>query len=403
MEETAQRMRLLFVDDSSLMRKASVTMLKEEFDVITAGDGLAGWKLLQADPSIQIVFTDLSMPVMDGHELLARIRKHDTGINTLPVILMTSVDNDETARISALEMGATDFIAKPFNATHLLARARAHANHLRETSKLREQVSIDPVSGLANKHGFIEGLKQNLAYAKRHEQSISVVMIEVDNFEAQLQQYGKTFTEGLTVHVGKIISHYIRREDTAARISDAEFALVLPTCKLANGKMLADRIRARISSTPVYHDGSSITVSISAGALAPASQAELSAASVMRACRRLLDSALESGGDRVAADQDNDGDCASGPDPAHGRAVESLEDAQAMAGEAGMPPGSMAGGEQTPQPGRGVDRVLAWVEQGNKAAAIAQLPGVMDRMIPLFRLLTQRQRQQLINFLQRLD
>src|SRR5437660_3449882 len=122
--------RVIVIDDSKVIRNAARKMLGVEFDVITAEDGEDGWAQIQRDASIQVVFTDLVMPGMNGYELLRDIRTAvDARIRSLPVIVVTGIEDDEVARVRALELGATDFITKPFTTIDLLARARAHASH----------------------------------------------------------------------------------------------------------------------------------------------------------------------------------------------------------------------------------------------------------------------------------
>src|SRR5688572_19007606 len=160
-----KKARLLVADDSKLMRKAAVKMLGDEFDIVLAEDGQQAWIQLESDPTIQVLFTDLNMPVCDGYELLGRVRDSgDVAISTLPVIVMTGAENDEDARMKALEAGATDFITKPFSGSDLLARARAHASHRQQTAKLESQSTIDALTGLCNKAGFLQRLHQDLAY-----------------------------------------------------------------------------------------------------------------------------------------------------------------------------------------------------------------------------------------------
>ena len=142
--DSGAKARILMVDDSKLMRKAAVKMLGEEFDVVTADDGAQAWQMVGEDQTIQVVFSDLNMPVSDGYELLRRVRASaDAGIQTLPLIIVTGAENDEAARMKALDMGATDFITKPFSTTDLVARARAHANNQRITRQLTARESIE--------------------------------------------------------------------------------------------------------------------------------------------------------------------------------------------------------------------------------------------------------------------
>src|SRR5690349_14858119 len=144
--------RVLVVDDSKVIRNAARKMLGAEFDVVIAEDGSEAWSILENDPAIQVVFTDLVMPGLNGYELLRDIRTAvDPRLRALPVIVVTGVDEDEVARVRALELGATDFVTKPFTSIDLLARARAHASHQRETTQLRAQTTLDQLTGLPNK------------------------------------------------------------------------------------------------------------------------------------------------------------------------------------------------------------------------------------------------------------
>ena len=130
--------RILFVDDSKVMLKTAAKILKAEFEVITAVDGNDAWAKLEKDHDIQVLFTDINMPDCDGYELLKFVRtSDDPGLNAMPVILVTGADDDQTARQTALDRGATDFINKKSLGEELLPRARAHARYQRISRKLR--------------------------------------------------------------------------------------------------------------------------------------------------------------------------------------------------------------------------------------------------------------------------
>src|SRR5262245_27330687 len=120
--------------------------------------------------------------------------------------------------MKALDAGATDFITKPFTGSDLLARARAHVSHRKQTAKLESQTTLDALTGLANKAGFQQRLQQDLAYARRHLQPMCVVRIELDDFRRLFLGYGREVAEGLLLRVAKMLQARIRKEDTAARI-----------------------------------------------------------------------------------------------------------------------------------------------------------------------------------------
>ena len=295
-EASAARTRILLVDDSVLMRKAASKMLGDEFDIVTASDGMEAWVTLQGDPAIQVVFTDLSMPRLDGFGLLARIRTaEDEGTNNMPVIVVTGADDDESARKKALDRGATDFITKPFTSVDLLARARAHANYRRIARRLEQQSTRDPLTGLENKAGFLDRLQQDLAYMHRHGQPLSVVRMEIDGFKDLFLRHGKLVAEDLLQHVAQTLRQSIRKEDSVGRIGLSGFALALPAGQFEGSRGLIERIRHQIA----MGQGGGIAVTVSAAVLSPATSEPLEAPDVMRACEDLLQQALKSGGNCV--------------------------------------------------------------------------------------------------------
>lgn len=376
------KIRVLLVDDSKVMRKAAVKMLADEFDVVTAEDGVDGWRQLEGDPSILVVFSDLSMPKLDGYGLLKKIRTaEDQGIHNIPVIIVTGAENDDAAREKALDMGATDFITKPFNSTDLLARARAHAKYQRVTRQLTEQIAIDPLTGLASKATFTERLKQDISFAKRHQQPLSVVRLEVDDFKKIFLGNGKDVADTIVMHVARIIRTRIRKEDTAARIGLAHFAISLPTGQHDGAKGLADRIRAEIAAHPLNLGGKPLRVTASAGVLTPDAHPGLTAMTAMEECQQVLDAAIKAGGNRVFGDSDV-----------------RRQKTDVLLPSRPVPP-------QKPElmPGEvRIDEAIAQVERGETAKAVEQLPAILKRLLPLLKLMNERQRQQLIQFLQKL-
>jgi diguanylate cyclase (GGDEF)-like protein len=381
------RTRILVVDDSRLMRKAAQKMLGDEFDVVLAEDGEEAWTLLNQDNSVQVVFSDLHMPRTDGYELLRRIRAAEaSGLQSLPVIIVTGADNDETARMQALDMGATDFIAKPFTTTDLVARARAHANNQRITRQLQAQSTLDGLTGLANKAGFLERLQQDIAYARRHQQPLSVVRLEIDEFRRFFLYYGRDVAESLVLQVARLVRARIRKEDTAARIGLGGFALSLPGGGVAGIENMLDRLRAEMALQPPLDDqGEAIPVLLRSVVLDAELVASDGAQSVFDQCQALLDAPPGSQPEAPPAPQPMP-DAAAEP-PAAEEAVEADSDP-----------------DTGPAPAHPllVDPLLAQLEAGNPRPLAEKLPQVIGRLLPLFRLLGPKQRAQLIQFLQRL-
>ena len=373
--------RVLVVDDSKVIRNAARKMLGAEFDVVLAEDGADAWSMLENDASIEVVFTDLIMPGMNGFELLRDIRTAaDARLRAMPVIVVTGIEDDEVARVRALELGATDFITKPFTTIDLLARARAHASHQREAAQLRAQTTLDQLTGLPNKAGFLDRLQQDMAYARRHQQELTLVRIEIEDLRSIFLQRGKDTAERLLLQVAKSLRAAIRKEDSAGRIALGGFALSLPAGERQGVERMVARLRAELGEQSAQIAAG--TVKFSTGVSRPPLETGLSAQEALDQCQPTL-------ADAAGAE------LAPAPIPVTIAAAPTVSSVSAPPAAAPItaPPAA------APVPLL-LDPLLAQIERGNPQPAIAGMPLILRRLLPLLRLLSPTQRDGLIRFLQ---
>lgn len=111
-------MRILVIDDNAQVRKMlSSFLMKNRHQVISAKDGKEGWEIIkEEDSSLDLIFADVKMPVMNGLELLEKIRQNELDI---PIIIMTGYAVIELT-LKAFKLGAFDFLTKPFEFDSLL-------------------------------------------------------------------------------------------------------------------------------------------------------------------------------------------------------------------------------------------------------------------------------------------
>lgn len=239
------RPRILFVDDSKLMRLSGRKILIENFDIVLAEDAAEARRLLDQDPTIQLMFSDLNMPGQSGYELLAELRaSSDQRLSALPVIIITGTENQETERQRALKLGATDFIGKPFRASELTARARAHATHEEAARRLRQLQAdhhLDPATGLGNRRYCVQRLDQAVSFARRHDQAISLIHLQLNGLSVLLNDLGEPFASSALKRIGRVLAEPIRREDTVYRVAPGSFLFVLPATAAAGAEMLRKR------------------------------------------------------------------------------------------------------------------------------------------------------------------
>ncbi len=114
-QEETERETVLIIDDSEMNRAILTEMLQADFDILEAEDGEAGVKILQEKKeSISLVMLDIVMPGMDGFEVLGYMNRAGM-MDTLPVIMISSEDSQSVVR-RAYDMGASDYISRPFDA-----------------------------------------------------------------------------------------------------------------------------------------------------------------------------------------------------------------------------------------------------------------------------------------------
>lgn len=110
-----ERPLALVVDDSKVIRVALSRLLAPHFEVLAAADGSEALELLEANPKVALLFTDLLMPELDGFGLMRRLRESgDARLRSLPVVVITGADQDDSLRRRAEEAGAAAFVSKPF-------------------------------------------------------------------------------------------------------------------------------------------------------------------------------------------------------------------------------------------------------------------------------------------------
>ncbi|NOR40157.1 MAG: diguanylate cyclase, partial [Gammaproteobacteria bacterium] len=265
------------------------------------------WDILTSEAPFSLVISDLSMPNMDGFELLERIRHtHLPHISSLPVIVITGANDSEVIKERAILAGATDFIGKPFDSVHLLARAQAHASAhsnartlKEETLALEDSAAIDPLTRIANETAFMERGYQQLAYAVRHNTRLSVFHIEVDNYGHLYKTHGDSIAKNIVRTVASALTTDIRQEDTAARIGTARFAMLLPAMNNHGIHNLADRIRKNIRERVLKHGTTRIHYTLSIGVAAMEIRRDTRFDDLLSMASNRLAYACAHGGDQV--------------------------------------------------------------------------------------------------------
>jgi diguanylate cyclase (GGDEF)-like protein len=270
-EQSAGLPRVLVVDDSRIVRAGVKKHLAGSFDIIEEVDGEAGWERLSSDPEIAVLMSDLSMPRLDGFGLLQRIRRSpEWRIKHLPVIIISGEEDAETKN-RAVDMGANDFVTKSTDRAEMVARVNAAvklsraARDAKTSEEAQAKVSTtDPQTGVATEHLLqIEGEKA-LAHAVRYQGETTLVVFELDDFEALRADIGDKVADQLIGLVAKLVSGRLRKEETLARLDGPRFAVVL-YADVDGSRTYVERLRETIAAARVNFKRRQLKVTASVG------------------------------------------------------------------------------------------------------------------------------------------
>ncbi|WP_376695055.1 GGDEF domain-containing response regulator [Wenzhouxiangella sp. EGI_FJ10305] len=258
------RPRILFVDDSRLMRACATRILGQQFDLVLAESAEQAWELLQADSRIEALFSDLHMGGKSGLDLLQEIREADKPhLIDLPVVLITGEEDGETKRKHALLLGATDFISKPFQASELTARASAYAQSGQSARRLRlleQDHHIDSQTGLGNRRYCEERLMQAMSFAHRHKQPLTLMHLRLDGLTALLGELGEPHASRALKRIGDTLGRRVRREDTVFRSDTETFSFLLPATDAEGAETLQERFMPDLDELGLRPDGEILEV-----------------------------------------------------------------------------------------------------------------------------------------------
>jgi diguanylate cyclase (GGDEF)-like protein len=255
--------QLLIIDDSKPIHALVKALLTDEsINIHSATD--PGYGLVLAS-SIRpdLVLLDVDMPGMSGFEACKRL-KADRVTSGVPVIFLTALSSTEE-KVRGLEMGAVDYVTKPFDPAELLARVRASLRTSQLIHLLEYKALIDPLTGLGNRAMFDKRNASEIALRIRFHNPLACIVLNLDNFKKINDRFGYPFGDQVLRKIANVISEMCRTEDIGCRYDADEFAIIAPHTTAADAAKLAERMRTAISKLAFVQQGESISTSCSFG------------------------------------------------------------------------------------------------------------------------------------------
>jgi diguanylate cyclase (GGDEF)-like protein len=252
---------VLIVDDCEFVHRLLQARLRSEAIQIESlqRGSLTVERALDLSPAL--VLLDLNMPEMDGFEILRRLKDEPKTIH-IPVIVLSGQDSAED-KVTAFDLGAVDFISKPFDMTELRARIRVALRMQALVQMLAQRAQIDGLTGLCNRASFDTRWHQEHERAARAGTALSLAMFDLDEFKSINDTYGHPAGDAVLIGLAQLISRTVRVSDVACRYGGEEFAIIFPDTAPAEVHAICERLR-RACEQIVWpkHPGRSVTLSI---------------------------------------------------------------------------------------------------------------------------------------------
>lgn len=170
-----------------------------------------------------------------------------------------------TGALPLNEIGSPAIFIVPAITSVLVTAACILMLNQRLQQRLQVSAQTDPLTGLMNR-GLIDDLgAKEIARAKRHGYGLSVVVFDLDHFEAINSEHGFVAGDTVLLRIGELITATLRREDYVARFDNATFCLLLPSTRLAGAQQLAERMRLEIAATTIKIGSAEISLTASFG------------------------------------------------------------------------------------------------------------------------------------------
>jgi diguanylate cyclase (GGDEF)-like protein len=268
---------LLLIDDSEAQStQICVALSRLGYRVTRASSGAEGLRLARTT-SPDLVLLDVVMADIDGFAV-CRWLKMNAETRDIPVIMLT-VRTALADRVEGLNIGADDYLAKPFEDEELEARIfaalRVKATHteLKDRNQQLESMlhhvealaSTDALTGLFNRRRFADVLRREFAVTRRYKNTLSCLLLDLDHFKQVNDRFGHDAGDQVLKEVARRITGSLREVDLAARYGGEEFVILLPHTSKTDATIVAERLLKNVRKQEFNFGGELVTVTVSIG------------------------------------------------------------------------------------------------------------------------------------------
>lgn len=298
--------RILIVDDEPQIRNNLRILLSKKLnlEVIEASNGEDGLSLLKSHrPSL--VLLDYNMPGMNGKEVLASIRAHDPLIQ----IIFLTARTEEQVLIEMLQLGADDFIRKPYSQGELIARIKTHLRLHQLNRDLQIAVHTDDLTGLRNMRGVYREIDDLISILATKDESLCLAMLDMDHFKSVNDGHDHLFGSYVLSECGKLMKEHLDEMACelayACRFGGDEFLWVIRGLSLNSVQKIGEAFRQKIEDHLFEHNNDKIYLTTSMGMAFSQKIQNMNSQSLLRVADWALYQSKENGRNRLTIYTDN--------------------------------------------------------------------------------------------------
>ena len=232
--EVHAKRKILVVEDNELNCEILSSFLEEKFEVLIAENGEEGLKILvEHYRELSVILLDICMPVCDGFEFIRR-RNADRILSTIPVIVMTG-SNSQDAELQCLDLGAVDFIPKPYNIKIVMGRINSVIK-LRESVQMITAVENDELTGVYTRQAFFYHAKKLLKL--KPDEKFHLVIADIRDFKLINSSYGEKMGDNILRYLAKVYTEMIKTGLVSRYGSDQFVCIAYGECDLSAETMM---------------------------------------------------------------------------------------------------------------------------------------------------------------------